>query len=43
VFVAVFSIFLLAIVVLCVVTIRWAVHRDRERRTNADPSQSEKR
>jgi hypothetical protein len=42
VFIAVFSIFLLAIVVLCVVTIRWAIHRDRERRANADPSPGQK-
>jgi Flp pilus assembly protein TadB len=32
VFVAVFSVFVLAMVVLSVLTIRWAVKRDRERR-----------
>ncbi|HEV3266787.1 MAG TPA: hypothetical protein VGZ68_00110 [Acidimicrobiales bacterium] len=31
-FVAVFSVFVLAMVVLSVLTIRWAVKRDRERR-----------
>jgi hypothetical protein len=32
VFVAVFSVFVLAIVVLTVLTLRWAIKRDRERR-----------
>jgi len=32
VFAAVFSIFLAAIVVLCVLTLRWAIRRDRQRR-----------
>lgn len=31
-FVAVFSIFLVAVVVLCVLTVRWAIMRDRQRR-----------
>ncbi|HEV3188139.1 MAG TPA: hypothetical protein VGZ04_08840 [Acidimicrobiales bacterium] len=31
-FVAVFSVFVLAIVVLTVLTLRWAIKRDRERR-----------
>jgi hypothetical protein len=32
VFAAVFSIFVLAVIVLCVLTIRWAIQRDRARR-----------
>jgi hypothetical protein len=32
VFVAVFSIFVAAVVVLCVLTVRWAIQRDRSRR-----------
>jgi O-antigen/teichoic acid export membrane protein len=32
VFIAVFSVFIAAIVVLCVLTIRWAIQRDRVRR-----------
>jgi hypothetical protein len=32
VFIAVFSVFVLAIVVLSALTLRWAVKRDRERR-----------
>jgi hypothetical protein len=32
VFIAVFSVFVLAMVVLSVLTLRWAVKRDRERR-----------
>jgi hypothetical protein len=32
VFIAVFSIFLVAIVVLAVLTVRWAIQRDRARR-----------
>jgi hypothetical protein len=35
VFVAVFSVFVLAIVVLCVLTIRWAIGRDRVRRSQS--------
>lgn len=31
-FIAVFSIFVLALVMLCVVTVRWAISRDRARR-----------
>jgi hypothetical protein len=32
VFIAVFSIFVLAVIVLCVLTVRFALRRDRERR-----------
>jgi hypothetical protein len=32
VFIAVFSIFIVAIVVLAVLTVRWAIQRDRARR-----------
>jgi hypothetical protein len=32
VFIAVFSVFVVAIVVLCVVTVRWAIRRDRQLR-----------
>jgi hypothetical protein len=32
VFIAVFSIFVAAVIVLCVLTIRWAIMRDRDRR-----------
>jgi hypothetical protein len=32
VFVAVFSVFVVALVVLSVLTVRWAVRRDRQRR-----------
>jgi hypothetical protein len=32
VFIAVFSIFIVAIVVLAVLTVRWAIQRDRTRR-----------
>jgi hypothetical protein len=32
VFVAVFSVFIVAVVVLCVLTLRWAIQRDRSRR-----------
>jgi hypothetical protein len=32
VFIAVFSIFVLAVIVLCVLTVRFAIRRDRERR-----------
>jgi hypothetical protein len=32
VFVVVFSVFLVAIAVLCVLTLRWAIRRDRDRR-----------
>jgi hypothetical protein len=42
VFVAVFSIFIVAILVLCVVTVRWAILRDRERRRASDPEATEK-
>jgi hypothetical protein len=34
VFIAVFSIFVVAVVVLCVLTIRWAIMRDRQRRAS---------
>jgi hypothetical protein len=42
VFIAVFSIFVVAILVLCVVTVRWAILRDRERRVVHDPEATEK-
>jgi heme exporter protein D len=42
VFIAVFSIFVLAILVLSVVTVRWAILRDRERRAVSDPKATEK-
>jgi uncharacterized membrane protein len=32
VFIAVFSIFVVAVIVLCVLTVRWAIMRDRQRR-----------
>jgi hypothetical protein len=32
VFIAVFSIFVVAVLVLCVLTVRWAIMRDRQRR-----------
>jgi hypothetical protein len=32
VFIAVFSVFVVAVVVLIVLTVRWAIARDRERR-----------
>jgi len=37
VFIAVFSFFVLATLVLCVLTIRWAVRRDRQRRSPPPP------
>jgi hypothetical protein len=42
VFVAVFSIFLLAIVVLCVLTVRWAILRDRSRRSSLPTTPDDK-
>jgi hypothetical protein len=42
VFVAVFSIFVLAILVLSVVVVRWSILRDRERRVVSDPKATEK-
>jgi uncharacterized membrane protein len=41
VFILVFSFFLLALLVLVVVTVRWAVHRDRERRSPQRSSEAE--
>jgi len=41
VFIAVFSIFVVAVLVLCVLTVRWAVRRDRERRADAATPPSE--
>jgi hypothetical protein len=41
VFITVFSIFVAAVIVLCVLTVRWAVRRDRERRAAAAPPPSE--
>jgi len=38
VFIAVFSFFVLAFVVLSVLTVRWALGRDRERRARSDRS-----
>jgi hypothetical protein len=38
VFVAVFSFFVLAVVVLSVLTVRWAIRRDREGRAGASSS-----
>jgi hypothetical protein len=32
VFIAVFSVFVVAMVALCVLTLRWAIQRDRSRR-----------
>jgi len=37
VFIAVFSFFVLATLVLCVLTIRWALRRDRQRRSTQPP------
>jgi hypothetical protein len=42
VFIAVFSFFVLAVVVLSVLTVRWAIHRDRERRTTAPAPENKK-
>lgn len=42
-FIVVFSIFVLAVVVLCVVTVRWAMHRDAERRTSQRAPGSDER
>jgi hypothetical protein len=42
VFIAVFSFFLLAVVVLCVLTVRWAILRDRARRSSAPTTPDEK-
>jgi hypothetical protein len=36
VFIAVFSFFVLAVIVLCVLTVRFAIRRDRERRAEID-------
>ncbi len=41
-FVAVFSIFVLAMLVLSVVIVRWSILRDRERRRASDPKATEK-
>ena len=35
-FIAVFSFFVLAVVVLCVVTVRWAIVRDAQRRRSLE-------
>jgi hypothetical protein len=37
VFIAVFSLFVLAMLVLCVMIVRWAVRRDRQRRSMQPP------
>jgi hypothetical protein len=36
VFIAVFSVFIVAVIVLCVLTVRFAIRRDRERRAEMD-------
>jgi hypothetical protein len=36
VFIAVFSVFVVAVLVLSVMTVRWAIRRDRERRAAGD-------
>ena len=41
-FAAVFSFFVLAVLVLCVLTVRWAIRRDRERRVRVAQSADEK-
>jgi hypothetical protein len=41
-FIAVFSFFVLAVVVLSVLTVRWAVRRDSERRRSQGPSGHER-
>jgi len=43
VFVAVFSIFVVAVLVLCVLTLRWAIRRDRERRTLREAPENDQR
>jgi hypothetical protein len=40
VFVAVFSVFVVAVVVLSVLTLRWAIKRDRERRAREKTNES---
>jgi hypothetical protein len=42
VFIAVFSFFVLAVVVLSVLTVRWAIRRDRERRAVAPAPDNKK-
>jgi uncharacterized SAM-binding protein YcdF (DUF218 family) len=42
VFVAVFSIFVFAMLVLSVLIVRWSILRDRERRNASDPKVTEK-
>jgi hypothetical protein len=39
VFIAVFSVFIAATLVLVVLTMRWAVRRDRERRAEQPPAE----
>jgi hypothetical protein len=39
VFIAVFSIFIAATLVLVVLTMRWAIRRDRERRASSSPDE----
>jgi len=41
VFVAVFSVFVVAMLVLVVFIVRWAVRRDRERRAGQRPTDSQ--
>jgi hypothetical protein len=40
VFIAVFSVFIAATLVLVVMTLRWAIHRDRERRVIPAPDET---
>jgi hypothetical protein len=42
VFIAVFSFFVLAVVVLSVLTVRWAIRRDREGRATASTPETKK-
>jgi hypothetical protein len=41
VFIAVFSIFIAATLVLVVLTMRWAIRRDRERRAAPSPKEND--
>jgi hypothetical protein len=41
VFIAVFSVFIAATVVLVVLTMRWAIRRDRERRAAQSPKEKD--
>ncbi|MHB2028202.1 MAG: hypothetical protein ACYCPT_05210 [Acidimicrobiales bacterium] len=39
-FAAVFGFFIIAVIVLCVLTLRWAIQRDRARRAPRSPEDS---